>query len=257
MKRDYLSIAFVVFSAFIAIELAKAEQTLHFVTDDEFPPYSWLVGGKAVGIDVDMVRELCSRIEEKCTIEPRPWKRALVEVEQGTVDGLFSAFVTPEREQFSYVTKYPIHYSTHYIFVKKGNEFQFQTISDLYGKRIGKYLGFFISNEFDKAVSEGRITIYEVGTAKTNIARLMLDRVDGVIANYHETLFSLRDSDARQIITYLPYPILKSRGAYLMISKKSTNIADKPQLVHRINNALESMYNDGVAEEINKKYVGQ
>jgi len=47
-----------------------------------------------------------------------------------------------------------MYYVQYSVFVKKGREFDFNRIEDLYGKTVGIQRGWFVSDEFDKAVSE-------------------------------------------------------------------------------------------------------
>lgn len=248
--------ALFMFIGFITINPAEAAQPLILVTDDDFPPYSWSENNEAVGIDVEIVEELCLRINETCTITPLPWKRALLDVKQGKADAIFSAFKTPDRLNFTLATDAPIHYSTHYVFVKKGHEFEFDSVDDLYGLRIGKNRGFAVSAEFDSAVATGMINIYESASAKNNIGLLIHDRIDGFVANYHEALYSLRDMVEREKISYLTQPVVESRGAYLLISKTTTRIIDKKAFMKKVNKSLKAINEDGSVDRINKKYLG-
>lgn len=135
------------------VQSAVAQQVLNFATLDEFSPFTWKDNGQAKGIDIDIVKEMCQRIGVKCDIRFYPWKRVLTYTEQGKSDGGFGAFKNPTREAFAYFLEYPVHYSTYSVFVKKGHEFSFKKIEDLYGKNIGINRGFKLNKEFDEAAN--------------------------------------------------------------------------------------------------------
>jgi len=87
----------------------------------------------------------------------------------------------------------PMHYSASYIFVKKGKEFKFDSITDLYGKTIGNLRGFVVSKEFDKAVEDKKIIIEEVESRQQNINKTLVDRIDGFVSNDASTMLLLKE----------------------------------------------------------------
>ena len=253
--KNYFIICFLsLLCGSIAISSALADQTLNLVAHENFVPFTYSENGQAKGIDVDITKELCRRINVRCNIEFVPFNRMLLYTKQGKVDGGLSPFKTPGREEFAYFLKYPVHYSTYNIFVKKGHEFQFQKIEDLYGKKIGKNHGFKISDEFDAAVAVGEIQIDEVGETKQNIGKLIMERIDGMVSNQAETLLLIKKRGLSNKIIYLTCPVQKPRKAYLVISK-SANIPDKMQLIAKMNQTLKIMYDDGTIDQINSKYL--
>ena len=227
---------------------------MNFATLDKFSPFTWEENGQAKGIDIDIVKEMCQRMEVKCNIRFYPWKRVLAYTEEGKIDGGFGAFKNPTREAFAYFLEYPVHYSTYSVFVKKGHEFLFKKIEDLYGRKIGINRGFKLNKEFDEAARTNKIRVKEVRDTTTNIKKLILNRIDGIAANYHETLVSLKNMGLLDQIVSLPHPIIPAKGAYLMISK-ATNIPNKMQLINKMNGILKVMYDDGTVDQINAKYL--
>ncbi len=236
------------------VQSAVAQQVLNFATLDEFSPFTWKDNGQAKGIDIDIVKEMCQRIGVKCDIRFYPWKRVLTYTEQGKSDGGFGAFKNPTREAFAYFLEYPVHYSTYSVFVKKGHEFSFKKIEDLYGKNIGINRGFKLNKEFDEAANTNKIRVKEVEDMETNIKKLIRSRIAGIAGNYHETLILLKKMRLSDQVVSLPYPIIPPKGAYLMISK-AANIPNKMQLIDKMNGILKAMYDDGTVDQINAKYL--
>ena len=191
-------------------------------------------------------------MEIKCNIHFEPWKRVLLSVEHGEYAGGFAGFKTPLREDYSYYLDYPFHYSTYNIFVKKGREFPFEKIDDLYDKQIGINRGFTLGESFDEAAAAKKIKVQEVDSVEVNIRKLMLNRIDGIAANYHETMMMLVNMKLLEQVHALPHPIFRPKGAYLMMSKKS-DIENKEELINQMNQVIKAMYHDGTIDKINKK----
>lgn len=182
-----------------------------------------------------------------------PWKRVIIETKEGTADGAFAAFKTPERETFVQYIEPPLHHSIYKVFVKKGKEFPFETIQDLYGKIIGKNLGFHISEEFAKAEAENMIQIDEASTMEQNIQKLDFGRVDGVVGNEQEVLYILQQRGFSDTIVPLARPVREPRPAYLMISNAAF-IRKKDQVIKKLSQTLHRMKADGAFERIYAKY---
>ena len=201
-----------------------------------------------------MVEELCQRLDIKCNVRFLPWKRVLLETKIGKIDGGFGAFKTPEREEFAYFLEYPLHYSTYSVFVKKGQEFRYEKLDDLYGKKIGINRGFKLSKDFDEAATTKKIHVEEAGDMTANITKLMEDRISATVGNYHETLFTLKEMKLSDQVVSLNPPVVPPKEAYLMISKVA-NIPNKLSLIEKMNRILKTMYDDGAVDHISSNYL--
>ena len=69
--------------------------------DSPSPPY---VNPDGTGLDLVLVREACTTLNIELRLECLPWKRCLVMLEAGKLDGLSSASFTAERNAFA---RYP------------------------------------------------------------------------------------------------------------------------------------------------------
>ncbi|UZP69147.1 transporter substrate-binding domain-containing protein [Desulfovibrio mangrovi] len=210
--------------------------------------------GRAEGIDIEVVTELCARIGYSCDIETYPWNRVLSNVETGFSDAGFSAFYTKERAAYATYLQYPIHNSIYSVFVLKGSEFTFSCAKDLFGKRIGTNRGFCLGDEFAQAASEGRFVVEEVGDTDSNIQKLLHGRLDCIVANYYETMTLLDQQGLAGRVVALPVPVVPPKGAYLIVSKMS-GVPERDALIARMNEALKGMYEDGTVDRITEKYL--
>lgn len=229
---------------------------IQLATVPEFKPFIWQEEGVAKGIDVDIVQEICRRMDMVCDISFHPWKRVLASLESGKTDGGFSGFRTKERERFANFMVHPLHLSTYNLFVKKGHEFEYEKIEDLYGRTIGMNRGFNLHPDFDEAVARGKIKIQEVDDLDQNIRKLLAgSRIDAIAANYHEMQLKITGQGLRSKITCLPNSITPPRPSYLMISKKWSTPHDREHLIRHMDQTLKSMYDDGFIDMINSRYL--
>jgi len=227
------------------------DRPLNLVCGENFPPFSYKENGVIKGMDVETVLEMAARLNIEVKIKLKPWKRVLSMTELGKCDGAFSCFKTTERQKFALYTA-PVNYSTYSIFVKKGNEFKFSSITDLYGKLFGKNSGLVVSDEFDQAVKEGKISLVEISSNLVDLA--MLNRFDMFVDNLLLTQYQLKRKKLTGQITPLPRPITKARGAYLIISKAAV-IKEKESLIKKMAKVLKEIHSDGTIQKIQNKYL--
>lgn len=232
-----------------------AEDRLSIFAEENVLPYTFIDNGVMKGTDYDIMMEAAKRMNIRIDIKFMPWKRMKIGVERGLCDAGISFFYVKEREEFGIYSYPPLHYSTYVIFVRKGHEFPFASIEDLYGKTVGKTRGYSISEEFDKAVAEGRISVEEVTRNLQNIKKVAAGRLDCMVSNLDTTLIGLKRNGFADELVPLREPIKEAKGAHLVFSKAGKNIADKNAFVARFNSVLEKMKEDGTLQKIYASYL--
>ena len=244
-------IIFIVLLLFIE-DMGFAEQKLFLVGDNNNVPACYEnKEGKIVGVDVDIIREMAIRAGIDVTFKLLPWKRVLSMIEQGTAHGGFPLFVTPERQEYSLYTKVPVHRVVMMVYVKQGNEFKFEKLSDLYGKTIGINRGFSISPEFDLAVREEKLSVHEVNETHQLIKMLWTNRLKVVIAKQTNVGLYLKETGKK--LTALG-SVSEGKGAFLVLSK-AAELENKEQLHQTIDRVMLDMEKDGTIEKITKNYI--
>lgn len=228
-----------------------ADRPLKLVCGEGFPPFSYRENGITKGMDVETVLEMARRLNITVKIELKPWKRVLSMTELGKSDGAFSCFKTAQRQKFALYTA-PVNYSTYSIFVKKGQEFKFTSVTDLYGKIFGKNRGLAVSDEFDQAVKEGKISVVEISSSLVDLT--MSNRFEMFVDNLLLTQYQLKKKKLIGQIIPLPQPVTKARGAYLIISKAAA-IKDKDALTKKMTKVLRQIHTDGTIQKIQDKYL--
>ncbi len=69
------------------------------------PPYAYLKGGEAVGIDVEIAKTLFGAMQVPIKVEIAPFARCMLEIGTGQADVVFAISQTPEREAIAYFPK--------------------------------------------------------------------------------------------------------------------------------------------------------
>jgi len=236
-------------------QIASAQNTLTFFGEENVPPWSFTEKDQIRGIDCDLILEVGKRMNLQINIQLTPWKRMILAVQDGECDAGFTSFYIKEREEFAIYAQPPLHYSTYSVFVRKGGEFPFAAIQDLYGKTVGIVRGYKIGDEFVQAVAAGRIKTEEVTEKAMNMKKLDDGRIDCAISPLETTLLTLQELGLADKIAALPKPVAESKPLHLVFSKSGKNIADKPDFVKRFSTVLEEMKKDGTFTGIYDRYL--
>ena len=246
-------ISFIVLVLIIA-STCLADETLYFVGVENVRPFAYQEKGQVTGYDVDLFMEIARLAELKVRVELMPFKRSWVYLQDGAVDGTFMVYYRKDREEKILYSSRPIHTFKYHIFVKKGREFPFTGLKDLYGKRVGNQMGFTVTPEFESAVTEKCITLEEATDIDMNIRKLDSGRVDCYIStprlvkNYTDSM-GITDQ-----IAMLPRPIVPDKKMYVALSLNSRRIKDKKAVMARIDKAMKAMEKNRFVDTMEAKY---
>jgi polar amino acid transport system substrate-binding protein len=235
-----------------------AAEKLKFAAVEKVPPFTIEEDGKVTGVAIEIFKEVEKRMGfEADTIHALPFKRLWHYMVNGTLDGAIQIYYSKPREEFIVYSEVPGYWSAHYVFVKKGNEGKFptNTLKDLYGKRVAKETGFFVTEEFNKAVQEGKIIVDEAQNTELNLSKLVSGRMDCYVSNYHVALYNIRKLGFHGQIVPLAEPLAPKKGTFMAISKNGKNIPNKEEFMKKFNATLKEIHTDGTLEKITDKYV--
>lgn len=153
-----------------------------------------------------------------------PWKRAFVYAEKGFWDGSVGWSKNPEREKVFFFPETAIHTNREVFFYRQDDDFEWQTLADLEGLRVGALRGYVHVKRFESALEAGTQFILEVNESEDrNLKMLLLKRIDvfpcsEVVCNqYLRTKFS---QEERASLSMHPTS-LSENPLYLIISKES------------------------------------
>ncbi|GAB2907354.1 hypothetical protein GCM10027181_03050 [Rheinheimera gaetbuli] len=74
-----------------------ASDEFNFYTE-HLPPYSYIEQDKLTGLNVELIRALCQRIQLSCNLQLLPWRRAFDMALHNPNSGVFSTSRSAERE---------------------------------------------------------------------------------------------------------------------------------------------------------------
>jgi polar amino acid transport system substrate-binding protein len=147
---------------------------------EEWPPYEHTVKGEAVGIDVDVVREAAKRVGINVLFTSLPWARALIQVNTGKVDAIFSISKTPERMRLLDFADTHLSVERKVFFTNKNSPLVITKFGDLNGKKLGLVRG---NNYGDKLAAQTGFERYEASSQELLLRMLAANRFDAAITS--------------------------------------------------------------------------
>ncbi len=251
MHKYLSSLLFALITSFFVSPLFAAEQFTVFCNEKNIPVCYKDETGKIVGIDVDIVRELSKRLGLSLDIQLVPWKRVLAGVKQGNADAGMPLFVTADRKKYSLYPKVPLHEAVMVAYAKVGRLIAYSDLKELYGKSVGIRRGYSISPEFDQLAKEGQIKVTGVNDVQNMIKMIEAGRFDLIVDKRSTVDFYLKKTGIKlQSIG----KVGQAQGAYLVVSK-ATDFKDPISLLNDIDRVLMEMKQEGVIEDITKRYT--
>ena len=217
--------------------------------DAENPPFMSSRAGDAVGLYPALIRAALGRCHDHVRVQAKPWKRAFVEIDkaQAGVGGLYRNAERLAKYDFSD----PIYVENIAVFYRTVQPFDFRTVADLYGKRVGVLRGWSYGDDFDVAKRNGSIATEEVSSDRSNFLKLTDGRLDAVLAIEESGQAAMAASGLHGIEQANAY--LASYPVYLAFNRK----AAKSDLLVCFNKALAEMKQDGAFERIVRQELGR
>ena len=239
-------------------EKVESAGTLVLGLDDAFPPmgYKDTETGDIIGFDIDIAKEVCSRLGIELKLQPIDWNNKQSELENGNVDCLWNGFSkTPERdEQFNLSIPYMKHEQI--ILVKTDSDYQ--TLEDLAGKTIGvqadssaeSALEAEENKEFKDSLGEiVKIEDYAMAVLEIQNGTIDAISIDEVVARFYLN----NDPDAYRILSDSDGNALSlATEDYVIGFRKSDNA-----LKEKVEEALREMSSDGTMKTISEEWFGE
>ena len=200
------------------------------------------------GYTVEIIREAFKRVGYTLETVWLPWKKAQVEAARGVYDGLGASYYNEERAtKFAYSN--PIATTEVVFFKRTEDDIQYSKLEDLKPYKIGTGFGYGYPEKFVKADYLDKIEAYEL---KTNITRLLHNRIDLIIGSRKAILFYLKQQypDRINSLEILGDP-LETLSLYVPFSKMTPNYKQK---VDDFNRGLIMIKEDGTYQKIMKKH---
>jgi polar amino acid transport system substrate-binding protein len=218
----------------------------------ESAPTAYMDHGKQTGLLVDVVEEVFKRAGYRVELRLMPWARCILEVKDGKIDGIFSIYLTPERQAFLSYADEVLITQVQAFFVRKDSAITFDgDLKKLSELRIGIVNQTSYGPRLDAALKNGLFkTVDTAHSAASNVQKLLHDRVDVIPSYRHVVLDTARTLGVAGDIKELA-PAIEAIPSYLAFSNKR----DYTKVIGAYNHALRAMKRDGSYDAIFNKYL--
>lgn len=217
--------------------------------DENFPPMGFRdAKGEITGFDVDIAKEVCSRLGVTLTLQPINWDAKEQELNTGNIDCIWNGFtITEERKQQVLFSKpYMKNRQVVVVMDKSG----LSKLDDLAGKKLGLQAGSSAADALNgakdfKAKLKETVEFDDNTTALMDLEKGGLDAVlmDEIVARYYIT----KESKGYKVLDQE----LASEEYGIGFRK------DDVQLMEKFQETLDAMAKDGKLAEISNKWFSK
>ncbi|WP_173442032.1 amino acid carrier protein [Selenomonas ruminantium] len=211
--------------------------------DDNFPPMSFTdENGELVGFDIDLSREISSRLGVTSVVRPIAWKDKEEELDSRKIDCIGSMSVTPQAVKTMSISE--AYIKDNLVFVVRGDS-NIMWLSDIKGKKIGIQTGSTTDDVFRKSEFNKDAVIVPL---MDNVAVLQQVKEGNVDVGFVDSLaafYFIRSSSER----YFILPDSLSEEDLALGFRKN----DK-ELRNRVQKILSEMKADGTLGKISQKW---
>lgn len=223
-----------------------------FASPEDLPPKVFTENGELKGTYIEIIREVCKRLNIEAEFQQYPWARAVNLAKNGKVDAVFPPFKTPERDQIFYFPPEPVSVTRNVIFAPKNRQITVKTLEDLKGLVVGVNDQYSYGDQFDGFKTQLQLD------SSLNEELLMLKlvhksprRIDVAAASEEAFKFmaqkrSLQD-EFEEIYT------ISENASYVAFSKAKG--PEAKALSENFGKTLQQMKKEGVIKKIITKYV--
>nr|WP_269783451.1 transporter substrate-binding domain-containing protein [Marinibactrum halimedae] len=190
------------------------------VCNGEWPPYM-SESLKHYGVGSRIVSEAFASQGVEVEYDFLPWKRGLSYAREGFRDGTIGWLRRPDKERHFWYSD-PI-FSTKWVFLHlKEKDFEWRTVSDLAGLKVGAIIGNTYTAEFRAAENAGTIKVVRIKNEASAMKMLLSGRIDVYPTDIHvaySTLSKWFSQESINKLTYHPHPLM-DEPTFLLLSKK-------------------------------------
>lgn len=194
--------------------------------------------GKAQGLDVSFIKQIFTSLGCEYRFVFLPWKRALLGIENGDLDILPSASLTPEREIFARFS-HPYRNEVSGMVIRKQDKgrFPLRGVEDifLYDMKLGYVRGAYrgaLFNAFQNMPGASR-QLTDVGKSEIGFNLLLNRRIDGLVGLPVVSMAQAKKAGIADQLDIHPFQF-GADPIHLMFSRKSV----APELVGHFNRAI-------------------
>jgi polar amino acid transport system substrate-binding protein len=217
---------------------------------DDWPPYQIIHKDRISGFSTAVVKTVLQRMgTDGVFLDAYPWKRAILMLEKGLVDGLFSANHTVQRAGFALYPDEAIVETPWVMWVRKKDGLTLESWQDLSGLTVGLVRGYSYTPEFWRFMkTQGRYEV--VSDDEKNFKKLNAGRVDVVVAELGNGLYLLDKLGIKGVVPLVAHPV-KVDGLYIIFSKKRVS----PSFVQAFSAELGRLKKESAYQRLHETYL--
>jgi ABC-type amino acid transport substrate-binding protein len=214
--------------------------------DVDYPPMGYRdESGEITGFDIDVAREVCSRMGVKLETKPIDWDEKEKELNNGAVDCIWNGMsVNKEREQAMALSR--PYMKNELVFVVLGDS-EFRSLDDMKGRSIGVQIG---STTVNAVVADPECADMKIVLANDNkelAEKLESGEIDAIAIDSILAYYYINETGKDY---YILSEVLESEDIAIGFRKYDTDLRDKIQEI------LDEMSEDGTLAEISTKWFG-
>ena len=220
------------------------DDRLRIGTEGTYPPFNYLDdAGRLTGFDVDVALALCAKMDTQCEFVQQEWEGLIPALQEGRFDMIAASMsITAKRRlAVSFTERY---YSNIVRFVAR-KDAGFDPTNPA-GKTIGASRATVASDWLEQNLADiATIRLYT--EFEEQLGDFLAGRLDAVFGDglgWHIWLDGPDGAD----FTFIGEGYRLDQGIGIAVRK------DDPQLLHRLNEALQAILEDGTYEKINARY---
>ncbi|WP_313802891.1 transporter substrate-binding domain-containing protein [Cytobacillus sp.] len=222
---------------------STTKETFSFAMSGVYPPLNFKKDGKLTGFDVEIGTEIANRLGREPKPVTNPWETIIQGLKADKYDAIIGSMTaTPERDKQVDFTE-PYYLSGAQIFVAEGNQ-EIRSKEDLAGKTIGV-----IQASTWKDMAEELSDQVKGYPGDVNALQdLVAGRIDAVIT---DKIVGLNAKNEKGLKIEAVGELLNEDRVSVAVQEGDTALAEK------INEAIQSMIDDGTYEKISMKWFNE
>ncbi len=227
---------------------AKDDNTLVMATNAEFPPYEFMENGEIVGIDAEIAAAIAEKLGMELKIENVDFDSIVIGVQEGKYDFAMAGLTVTEdrKEQVDFTDTYAT--GKQVIIVKEDSAIA--TADDLFAEGADHKIGVQLTTTGDLYCTwdiedEGLGTVERYSKGADAIMALQSGKVDCVVIDNEPAKVFVKQNEGLKIL----------ETEYIIEDYAAAVGKDNPELLKKINGALNELIEDGSVQKIIDTYI--
>lgn len=256
MKRKLLFMSFSIMMIILVAACSSSDESSEtsgesnekeeftFASSGLYPPFNYTENDELVGFDVEIGKAIAEELGMNPKPVTNPWQTIIAALNSDKFDAIIGSMaITAERLEEVNFTE-PYYESGAQIFVSEDND-SIKVPEDLKDKKIGVV----VSSTFEETARQYTDEVITYDSDVTALQDLLVKgRLDAVITDQLVGMYAINQNDLK----------IKKVGEPIYLDQMGIAIKkDDKELLEKVNEALETIIENGTYGEISEKYFGE